>query len=521
MRHADTLQQRLDRAVARWPDRVSVDDPSRGAVTYARLGGISDRLRDRLRALNVGPGDRVGLCLRKSADAIATLYAAVKCGAAYVPTDPLAPASRNTYILNDCAVSVAVVDRHLEVPLRQEFEALGRVPPLIVLDEPCDAKLPLERALDALDAQTPAPPQVTETGRLDDLAYILYTSGSTGKPKGVMISHRNACSFLDWCSATFEPRQEDRFSSHAPLHFDLSILDIHVPLQHGAAVVLVGEDTGKDPGRLAPFIAEQRITIWYSAPSILSLLAQSGKLKSHDYTDLRTILFAGEVFPVAHLRTLKQQLPTPRYFNLYGPTETNVCTFYEVLGPVPEDRAEPYPIGVTCSHLRGKVVDESPREVSPGEEGELCIAGPAVMKGYWNLAEQTERAFLPDGGEVRWYKTGDIVVEQPDGNYLYRGRRDRMVKKRGYRVELGEIEACLYGFPTIKEVGVVALPAPDGLQVRAFLSTRDGNRPSIIALKRFCAERLPLYMVPDVFVVQDRLPRTSTDKVDYQSLKAL
>jgi L-proline---[L-prolyl-carrier protein] ligase len=472
--------------------------------------------------MDVERGARVGLCLRKSVDAIATLYGTMKCAAAYVPTDPRAPAGRNAYIMNDCGVAVAVIDRRFEEGLRKEFEALGRVPALIVLDEIEAAGLPLEQALDRLDHQHRASLQPTAAGDVDDLAYILYTSGSTGKPKGVMITQRNACSFVEWCSETFEPHEDDRFSSHAPLHFDLSILDIHVPLQHGAAVVLVSEEIGKDPARLAPLIAEQRITIWYSAPSILSLLGQSRNLGARDYSALRTVLFAGEVFPVAHLRSLKARLPKPRYYNLYGPTESNVCTFYEVVGPVPEDRTEAYPIGVTCSHLRGKVVDEHGSEVRCGEEGELCIAGPAVVQGYWNLPEQTARAFLPAGPDAeRWYKTGDIVVEQPDGNYVYRGRRDRMVKKRGYRVELGEIEACLYGNPTVREVGVVALSVPDGLQVKAFVSTRDGKRPSIIELKRFCAERLPLYMVPDVFVIQDSLPRTSTDKVDYQILKGL
>ena len=193
--------------------------------------------------------------------------------------------------------------------------------------------------------------------RRTDLAYILYTSGSTGKPKGVMLSHENGVSYVDWCTEVFEPDANDRFSSHAPFHFDLSILDIHVPLKHGATLVLIGEDIGKDPERLAALIAEQRISIWYSAPSILGLLAQFGKLDRHDYSALRLVLFAGEVFAVKHLRALTVQLPKPRYFNLYGPTETNVCTYYEVMLPVPEDRVVPYPIGKTCSHLRCKVVD--------------------------------------------------------------------------------------------------------------------------------------------------------------------
>jgi non-ribosomal peptide synthetase component F len=138
-----------------------------------------------------------------------------------------------------------------------------------------------------------------------------------------MLSHENASSFVDWCSDVFQPQANDRFSSHAPLHFDLSILDLHVPLKHGAAVVLVAEEVGKDPQKLAPWIAEQRITMWYSAPSILSLLAQYGNLASHDYSPLRMVLFAGEVFPVKHLRSLCTLLPKPRYFNLYA-HRTNV-----------------------------------------------------------------------------------------------------------------------------------------------------------------------------------------------------
>src|SRR5262249_14488047 len=147
----------------------------------------------------------------------------------------------------------------------------------------------------------------------DDLAYILYTSGSTGRPKGVTLSHANASTFVDWCSTTFEPTSDDRFSAHAPFHFDLSILDIWVALKHGATLMIIDEELGKDPSGLARYIAGARISIWYSAPSILSLLAQRGQLASHDYGSLRLVLFAGEVFPVTHLRSLQRLWPHPRY----------------------------------------------------------------------------------------------------------------------------------------------------------------------------------------------------------------
>ena len=335
-----------------------------------------------------------------------------------------------------------------------------------------------------------------------------------------MLSHANAGCFVDWCSDVFRPTERDRFSSHAPFHFDLSVLDIYVSLKHGATLVVVEEQLGKEPARLAPWIAEKKLTVWYSAPSILSLMAQFGKLEQPDYSSLRLVLFAGEVFPIKYLKLLKSLWLHPRYFNLYGPTETNVCTFYEVPPLIPESQSEPVPIGKACPYCEPLVVDEKGNEVAAGDEGELCIAGPSVLEGYWDLPENTAKAFL-SGRDIRWYRTGDIVVELPDGNYKFLGRRDRMIKKRGYRIELGEIEVALYRHPAIKEAAVLAFPDDDGVPVKAFTSTRDGSRLSTIELKKFCSENLPLYMVPDFFCSLESLPKTSTDKIDYQKLKSM
>jgi len=521
MRTPDALHEYFVAAAGRYADRIAVVEPGSGTITYGELATLSDRLRDRLCALGVGAGDRVGIYMRKSIDAVASIYGILKAGAAYVPVDPGAPAARNAYILQNCAVRAVLLENRFAANLRRELEQLGTVPPLVVIDA-AGAGAGLRRALDAADAKGTAPVVATARPGPTDLAYILYTSGSTGKPKGVMLSHENGASYVDWCTEVFAPRPEDRFSSHAPFHFDLSILDIHVPLKHGATLVLIGEDVGKAPEPLAALIAEQGISVWYSAPSILALLAQYGKLDRFDYSALRLVLFAGEVFAVKHLRHLTAQLPKPRYFNLYGPTETNVCTFYEVLLPVPDDRTVPYPIGKTCSHLRCKVVDPEGREAGRSEEGELCVAGRGVMQGYWGLPEQTANAFLTDEAGARWYKTGDIVTEAQDGNYTYLGRRDRMVKRRGYRVELGEIEVALYRHPGIKEAAVVAKPDEElGVKITAFLSSRDAKRPSLIEIKRFCSEHLPLYMIPDAFSWHEALPKTSTDKTDYQRLKEL
>ncbi len=517
-----SLHERLIDSARRHPARIAVmEADGTGRLDYASLDQLSDRLRDRLVALGVGRGDRVGIYLRKSVDAVASILGILKTGAAYVPVDPTAPASRNAYIHDNCGVSAVVIEGRFEDAYREELAALGAAPPLVVLDA-CGGGRGLDDALAQLEAESPAPPAASMPSRLDDLAYVLYTSGSTGRPKGVMLSHGNALSFVDWAAATFEPRPDDVFSSHAPFHFDLSILDLYVPLAHGATLVLIPEHAGKDPLALSRIISERRITVWYSAPSILSLLAQFGRIAEHDYSSLRTVLFAGEVFPIVHLRSFTRQVPAPRYFNLYGPTETNVCTFHEIPRAIPDDRVDPYPIGRVCDNLQARVVDGDGRDVDVGDEGELCIAGPNVMQGYWRLPEQTSRCFLGDRGDgARWYRTGDIVSLDADGNYKYIGRRDRMVKKRGYRVELGEIEACLYRHASVREAAVVALADPEGVRVKAHLSFRPEERASIVELKTFCSRNLPLYMVPDVFAFHESLPKTSTDKIDYVSLANL
>lgn len=510
------LHELLERSAGRSPEAVAVEDPERSVeITYRALDHLADRLKARLLEIGITPGDRVGIYGHKSIGTVVSLFGILKAGAAYVPVDPDAPPARGAFILQDCAVRAVIIERSLLDGLRGAFTGTPLTEP-----EPLNW-------LDAYGeelALIQGPPQ--EAGRTDDriedLAYILYTSGSTGRPKGVMHTHSSALSFVGWCSDTFGPTETDRFSSHAPFHFDLSILDLYVPLKHGATLVLIGEELGKHPLRLAPVIAERRLTVWYSTPTILRLLVEYGRMEQFDYTALHTVHFAGEVFPVKQFLALKKAWPHPRYFNLYGPTETNVCTYYEVPAGVPDDRTEPFPIGRTCSNDRSRVMDEHDQEVPKNTRGELYVAGGSVMEGYWNQPERTAKAFWIDDEGTPWYKTGDIVEEDEHGDYLFAGRRDRMVKRRGYRVELGEIEAALYRHPSVHEAAAVALSDEEqGVFIKAFLSWKGTDRPSLIKLKRFAAENLPLYMVPDRFSFLPSLPKTSTDKLDYQRLKEM
>jgi amino acid adenylation domain-containing protein len=514
-----SLVDYLERSARAFPDRVALVDPDGRTLTYRELDDRADRVAGFLADAGVHPGDRVGVIVPKGVDAITAFFGIMKARAAYVPADFTAPASRNSAILSDCQVGVAILgaggaailDAWPDRPRPAAIVQIGTEP----LGEAAAGA-----AVSHWDEVLTHSPHAVEGRQRSDLAYILYTSGSTGVPKGVMLTHENALGFVDWCSDVLAPTEHDRFSSHAPFHFDLSVLDIYVPLKHGAALHVISEELGKSPKALAAFIADRQLTVWYSTPSILSLLAQFGDLDAKDYRALRLVLFAGEVFAVKHLRRVVELWPTPRYFNLYGPTETNVCTFAEIPTPVPPERTTPYPIGWPCSHCRALVLDGDGREVSADAEGLLYIAGPSVFAGYWNRPDLNAAVFL-ERGSARWYNTGDVVRLDPDDGYIYLGRRDRMVKRHGYRIELGEIERGLYQHPLVAEAAVVATSSEAGVSIRAYLTSRSEPRPSIIEMKTFCGSHLPAYMSPDVFVFLDALPRTSTDKVDYQRLAAL
>lgn len=503
----------LESSAGRWPDRPAVVDPEGWSLSYAQLDDQANRVAAFLSMSGVLPGDRVGLCLPKGARTIAAIFGVLKARAVYVPVDYTAPAERNRAIFNDCDVRVVFGDPSCANDLL-ELCPPGAGRTLVVVGT---SELTGVSTWD--DVLTCMPEDRRDGRHQDDVAYVLYTSGSTGIPKGVVLTHENALSFVEWCAETFDLSETDRCSSHAPFHFDLSVFDIYASIRHGSCIYIISESLGKSPRELAAFIAEHRLTVWYSTPSILSLLAEHGGLDRLDCTSIRMVLFAGEVFPIKHLRKLVSIWPWPAYYNLYGPTETNVCTFAHIPTPIPVDRTEPYPIGDACSHCAALVLDENDQPVAPGDEGMLYIAGPSVFRGYWNRPVENEQAFLERDG-VRWYCTGDVVQLDSQVGYVYLGRRDRMVKRRGYRIELDEIQTGLYRHTRLREVAVVSQPDPDsGVKIYACVVPTERPAPSIVELKQFCARELPSYMSPDVFRVMDVLPRTSTDKVDYPALR--
>ncbi len=499
------LDQLLSEAAARTPHATAVR-AGEACATWGELDAAADRVAACLVELGVGIGDRVGLYVDKGLVAVTALYGIMRAGAGYVPIDPSGPTSRAAAIADDCGLVALVSDdvraRDLQQLLPQRLRGL-------VCGGPVDGFIPWDDVLSG-DGHVPRR-QLVET----DLAYILYTSGSTGRPKGVAITHRSALTFVLWARDTFALRPDDVLSNHAPLHFDLSTLDLFGAASVGASTSIVPATAF--PVQLARWIDEAAISVWYSVPTALSLLVRYGDLASLPLSALRLVLFAGEVFPNRYLSELMHQVPHPRYYNLFGPTETNVCTYYEVAEPPPPTGS--VPIGRGCANHRCEVVDESgATRHEPGAEGELVVTGPGVASGYWGDVDRSAERFA----RPHTYRTGDVVQIMEDGdNPLLRflGRRDHLVKTRGYRVELGEVEAALYAHHAVRECA--AVPVPDdtvGNRIVAFCSV--AGEVEVDALLEACRQRLPGYMVPEHVLVTEALPMTANGKCDRQALTA-
>jgi amino acid adenylation domain-containing protein len=497
-------------------------------LTYAELDRLSAALAGALHSHGVGVGDRVGIYLPKSVWSVVAIFGILRTGAAYVPLDPAAPPARIAFIVGNCAMKAIVGsgDRvvrlagHLRSPISLAVAILRHADGVSRDALPGDVALVDWERLVAADDPRPS------TAIEEDLAYVLYTSGSTGEPKGVMISHRAALAFVNWAYDTYRIGEEDRLSNHAPFHFDLSVFDVFVAIKAAATVVVLPEGRAIFPAEVATFIEEARITVWYSVPSALVGMLLHGVLRAGRFSRLRLVLFAGEVLPTRYLRRLMHLIPEASFHNLYGPTETNVCTHYEVR-PLPEGKDDPIPIGRACANTETFVLTDEDEVAGTGEAGELVVRGPTLMKGYWGLAEQTAKVLVADprSGAIRGdrvMRTGDLVRVDASGDYIFLGRRDHQVKSRGYRIELGDVETALYAHEHVQEAVVAAIPHDEiGHELVAFLVPRPRVTLSSGDLEAFCRSRLPKYMIPSAFLVVSDLPRTSTGKVDRQALVLL
>ena len=336
-----------------------------------------------------------------------------------------------------------------------------------------------------------------------DIAAIIYTSGSTGSPKGIALSHHAMMSFVGWSVKTFRLTKEDRVASLAPFHFDLSVFDLFATLAAGACVSFVPNALVMAPSRLTLWLLQQQITTFYTVPSLLIFMGLKGHLIERSLPALRQLLFAGEVFPTAELIKLAQLLPDVRLYNLYGPTETNVCCYWEV-DRKRLDVKKNIPIGLPAGNS----------QLSMTKDGQLWVKSDNNFSGYWQQGQLKARVLN------QCYATGDKVSYNENGEYCYHGRLDRMLKCSGYRIEPAEIETVIHQIDGVAQCVVMGIKTVNGgQQLVAIFKLYPQAELSVIF--KTIKQHLPAYMCPIKFKVLTKLPLLSNGKMDYLTLEKL
>lgn len=506
-----TVPHILDRAVSNHPSHHALRMEG-NHLTYEDLSSLSNRIARALTQRGVQRGDRVGLLAHKSLHVAAAIYGVMKAGAAYVPINPEAPASQVAQIIGDCEI------RYLVSETRQ-IERIGTVDLTSISGIGWDAPNTLTWEDVARLSDAPVSVEIDE----DDLAYIFYTSGSTGQPKGIMHSHRSAVTFARTAAEIYGLAAEDRLTSHAPFHFDLSTLDLFSAAHAGATTVIVPLAHSRLPASLSKLLEAEEITVLYSVPFAQIQLLHRGALDERDLSSLRWVLFAGEAFPTKDLRSLMATLPHARFSNIYGPTETNGCTYYHV-DELPEDDSEFIPIGYPIPDTQVLVVNEDDEPVPNGSVGELLVHGPTQMVGYWNRPSLNASSWYTrqtEDGETQFYRTGDLVAQTADGLLTLAGRKDRQIKTRGYRVELDEVESALLSHESVREAAVFTVPDGRGSQEIEAVVTSHGPGVDSRVLRRHLSAHLPRHAIPRSIRLMDDMPRTSTGKIDRQVLPSV
>ncbi len=486
-----TIAGLFEAQASRTPDAVAARSLT-AAVTYRELDERANRLARHLVALGVKPADRVGISLGRGTELLVALLGVLKAGATYVPLDPEFPASRLAFIANDAGLSALVTEASLDdTPLQVETR--------VVLDAHADriAACSSER-----------PPREDDA---EQIAYVLHTSGSTGKPKGVLVANGSIANFLAAMAREPGLSPDDVVGAVTTLSFDISVLELFLPLTVGAQVVVIPREVGMDGRALAELLVRFGVTFLQATPSTFRLLVEA----RFPFGARFKALIGGETLPRELALAMVERCGS--VWNMYGPTEATVWSTCHRVENVPGS----VPIGRPIAGTRLLVLDERRERVPVGVLGELYIGGEGVARGYLGRPELTRERFITisraDIGSGVFYRTGDLVHWRRDGTLLFSRRADNQVKVRGYRIELGEIESVIAEDPRVRECTVVVREdVPGDRRIVAYVASSGPVKPP--ELRARVEQSLPGYMIPQHFVVLSELPRTPNQKIDRNGL---
>ena len=506
----------LEFSAARSPEKTALVCDGR-KFTYAELEARANRLAWSLIAGGVQRGDRVAIFLENSAEAVISIFAILKAGAVFLVVNPTAKADKVCYILNNCRATGLITDR---VKLGTLADALADVPyiqSVFVAGSLPEAELATTKRLFDLtaaleDSRLPAVPPAKRCIDID-LAALIYTSGSTGRPKGVMLTHLNIVSAATSITTYLENQPDDIILSVLPLSFDYGLYQALMAFKIGGTLIL--ERGFTYPYRIIELLNQEQVSGFPIVPTISAMLLQLD-LSAHRFPALRYITNTAAVLPTDHIRRLRNLFPKVRIFSMYGLTE---CKRVSYLPPEQID-FRPTSVGRGMPNEEVYIVDDTGRRVAAGTVGELVVRGSNVMKGYWELPEETDRMLKPGplpGEKV--LHTGDLFRMDEEGYLYFVGRKDDIIKTRGEKVSPREVEDVLHAMPGVAEAAVIGVPDEVlGEAIQAIVRPHAGVNLTAEEVIHWCSLKLENFMVPKFVDFQGEFPKTSTGKISKREL---
>lgn len=496
-----TVVEKFKEILAKYPDKEAVVHESE-RVTFRHLSCLSMQIKRLISGSNLS-NKIVAVFLPKSVALVAADIAVLSFGAAFMNLDCKLPQPRLAALLANVKPDIIVTDKKTS----EKYNEALKVCQLVYVD--------------GINTETDVDFELETSDIIDtDPFCVINTSGSTGVPKSVVLSQLNFLDFLNWTEETYEFDGETRIGCLTPVYFDIFVFELCQMMTKGAALVLLDAKYASFPIQVLQKLKEERITFIFWVPTIMVNIANAKLLDEVEPHDLKTVWFAGEVFPTKQFNYWYDKLPNTQFTNLYGPIEIAVdCTYYII--DKRQNENEPLPIGVPCRNTDILILNDDNKLCKTNEEGELCVRGSSLALGYYNDLDKTTAVFVQNPLNTsypeRIYHTGDLVYQREDGLIMFVGRKDSLIKHSGYRIELGEIEHLLVNQCKLVKNCCAVYPKKRKEIVLFYESEKEIERAIFF---RNLGMYVPKYMIPQVYVRKDKMPQNNNGKIDRLALAA-
>ncbi len=516
------LNEFLEKSAELYPNKVALVCRDR-RLTYVEIDNAANSFSNALIAKGFQSQDRAIVCLNNSVESVISLFGILKAGGIFVILDPQVKARKLEYVLSDCQARVLITDTEHLRTMSESFSHLPNLEQTIATDS--EKASPMNKPvtgqsltsfrviLEEYSTARPAPSCIDI-----DLASLIYTSGSSGSPKGVMLTHHNMVSAATSITQYLKNTRDDIILDTLPLAFDYGLYQVLMAFMFGGTVIL--EKGFVYPQQVINIIVQEKVTGWPIVPMIAAILVRLKNLDKQDFSSLRYITSTGQTLPLKHIAYLKKAFPRVNIYSMYGLTECKRVAYL----PPEELEKRPGSVGKAMPNTEAYIVDENGEEITEAEKpGELVVRGSNVMKGYWNLPEETAKALRPGSypGEKVLY-TGDLFNKDKEGYLYFLGRKDDIIKTAGHMVSPKEVENVLYEREDVVEAAVIGVEDEIlGKAIKAFAHLTDASQASEEDIIKFCSERLEDFAVPKSVILCGPLPKTTTGKIQKRGLLSI